>query len=265
MRKSITSLLSAAAVLLFVARLDAQQLQYTSAVTSGDAGGDAACDVDDVANCGTPCCDQSGFISQYENTFFRFHHGDGVDKDQEFDFEYAPRATLGYVGPDGLGIRTRIWYYDHENGGASIESYNIDIEFFEEIALSCCTSIEVSGGIRINSYEEEGLGQGDQEFEALGGIIAIEVNRTLAVGGAFYARLREGILMDDWNDDGDNNLDTSQMHTEIGFGYKTSSCHGCAVVTALAGVEWQNWQNYDEGDEGGVGFGGFVLGLGIEY
>ena len=56
MRKLTLSLLTAAAAMLFVARLEAQQLQYTSA-TSG--GGGCACDAGAAtcdAACDTGCC-----------------------------------------------------------------------------------------------------------------------------------------------------------------------------------------------------------------
>ena len=245
----------------------------------GSIGGEVACDADGTVG----ACDQGKFIFQYENTFLRYHHtngiehGSGDDTDQEFDFESSPRVTVGLVGPDGLGIRARWWDYDHKNHGASVDTENIDIEFYEELCLTCYTSIEFSVGIRIHDYEERGLARryegesyfdGDVfDYDSVGGILGIELNRQLAVGGALYARLREAILMDDFDDGmiGAIRHDTTQTHTEIGFGYEKTGCMGCAIVTVRAGAEWQNWQNYGFSGREAVGFGGFVIGTSIAY
>lgn len=245
----------------------------------GSTEGEVACDAD----CTAGCCDQGSFVFLYENTFLRYHHTNGIEHgsgdgtNQEFGFEYSPRITVGLVGPDGLGIRARWWDYDHKSNGASVDTQNIDIEFYEELSLTCCTSIEFSVGIRIHEYEEGGLtrldgGQSyldgyDFEYETVGGILGIELNRQLAVGGALYARLREAILMDDFDDGmlGAIRHDTTQTHTEIGFGYEKTGCMGCAIVTVRAGAEWQNWQNYGFSGREAVGFGGFVIGAGVAY
>lgn len=240
-------------------------------------GGD--CDAD----CATDGCGQGSFVFLYENTFLRYHHtngiehGSGDDTNQEFGFEYSPRITFGLVGPDGLGIRARWWDYDHQNGGATVDTQNIDIEFYEELCVSCTTSIEFSVGIRIHDYEDGGLARlGDSEsyldgynfeYESVGGILGIELNRQLAVGGALYARLREAILMDNFNDGmlGAVRNDTTQTHTEIGIGYEKTGCMGCAIMTVRAGAEWQNWQNYGASGREAVGFGGFVIAAGLSY
>lgn len=245
----------------------------------GTTEGEVACDAD----CASSCCNQSSFVFMYENTFFRYHHtngiahGSGDDTNQEFGFEYSPRITFGVVGPDGLGIRARWWDYDHKSGGAAVDTQNIDIELYEELCVTGCTSIEFSVGIRIHDYEDAGLARlydsesyldgYDFEYKSVGGILGIEVNRQLAVGGALYARLREAILMDDFDDGmlGAVRHDTTQTHTEIGFGYEKTGCMGCAIVTIRAGAEWQNWQNYGSSGTEAVGFGGFVIGAGLAY
>ena len=268
--------LAVVTAVLFVGRVEAQQLQYTSAFSeadhvAGDAGGADDSTSGRDACCDPCCCDQSGLVFGYESTFFRYHHNDGIPPAEGFDFEYSPRITIGYVGPDGLGVRVRYWDYDHSNGGADVDTYNVDLELFEEIQLGRCTSLEISGGIRYNDYHQSGFNfESDDDygiygFSGCGGILGLQANRQVAVGGSLYGRLRQAILMDDFNDDSTVRHDVVLGHTEIGFGYSCGRTCGCYTVSTLAGVEWQQWQNYDQGDEGGIGFGGFVLGIGIDY
>ena len=264
---------------------------YTSACNGrcsigGDAGGDAGGDGEgsvgelpapgssssETTGGGPCCCDQSGFIFDAEATFFRYHSNEGIDEDNEFDFEVSPRITVGYRAPDGLGIRLRWWDYDHDNGDEDplgVETYNLDLELFEEIAVGCCTSLELSAGIRYNEFRE--FQEGDDEahsFSGYGGIIALQSNRELAVGGAAYARLRQAILMEDYNSDGDTLLDVVVGMTEIGFGYESTLLSGCYCVTGYAGIEWQQWHDYlndEDGHATDVGFAGIVLGISVDY
>ena len=257
----------------------AQSLNFTTiTAVDDDNGDDDNGDADD-------CCPGCSYIAGIDATFMRYHRSDGVGN--EFDFDFAPRVTLGYVACDGLGIRVRYWDMEADNNnGASIDTFTLDTELFQEYDLGCYTSLEVSAGIRYNEWTEEGLRNTDT-FTGFGGIVGIEVTRSVAVGGSLYARLRQSIMMDDFsssgwwtdNDNGSSRLDTTRNITEIGLGWQTSCCL-CdgAELTVHVGVEWQNWANYAESHTIGVsgvdydgvstedaGFGGFVIGGSYQY
>ena len=240
---------------LLIANANAQQFSYSSVLGEGESASESSdcCAADSccASDCGASCCcDQSALIFGAEMTFFRYHTSDGVE-DDEFDFEISPRITLGYRAPDGLGLRVRWWEYDHENGDSTLEvdTYNFDIELFEEISVGSCSSMEVSAGIRYNEFEENDLDDGESHsFEGFGGLFAVEANRELAIGGAAYARLRQAILMDDYDADGTELVDVVVGMTEIGLGYETTLISGCYCVTGHAGIEWQQWHDYSNGD-----------------
>ena len=317
--------LTVVAVSLFAARLDAQQFQYISAHAGGgcacdacsgnasdaapstgggcDAAGGGCCDTGyggcDACGGSLCCCDQSAMYFQYENTFFRYHRADGVrvgvaepDEQVEFDFEYAPRITLGFVGPRGLGLRFRYWDYDHlqwaregvSNTFLDVNTYNFDTEFFEEIELNCCTSLELSAGIRYNDFDEHlvdgGVVNMNTSFSGWGGMLGAQVNRSLG-RGALFARGRTAILMSDarvLDGVGDlvHLLDSTQGMTEIALGYEVSACLGRATVTTSIAGEWQNWNNFSSNFSAGinetnaagrsdVGFGGIVISTAVEF
>ena len=226
--------------------------------------------------CVDPCCCSGGYYFEAEATFFRFHEADGVVRgapgtfDGEFDFDAAPRLTLGYVNCDGMGARIRYWSHDADatfNNAAGaplfsldVDTTNLDFEVFQEICLDCCTTLEVSAGIRVNDFEWQHLDAAgalvrSEQFDGFGGMIAVEVRRDLGNCWGAYARLREIILMDDReiDTDGDGVVDLIAQDvtlpvTEIAFGLDYTSCNW----SAHAGVEWQNWGNYlDPGQPAG--------------
>lgn len=228
------------------------------------------------------CCDQSAWFFGAEATFFRFHEANGVqdaDGDNvEFDFEASPRITLGYVSCDGWGARIRWWEYDHDAIAAGddvvdVDTYNIDFEIFQEVCLNCCTSVEISAGIRYNEFQflrENGSVATDlHDFSGVGGMFAIEGRRDLGCGLGVYARLREAIMTGDMVLDGRDEVDVTRPITEIAFGVAYGSCNW----NVHAGLEWQNWANYTEGpaflnldqEVNDIGFAGFVLGGELTY
>lgn len=311
MKKVLTGCMALAVAIMLTATTSAQNFQIASGGLAGGLGGCAAgCDSDgcDTGGCddcgGNPCgCDQSAWIFDSEIVFFRYHRADGVnmnnygDGDEaEFGFDVSPRLTLGYVSPDGLGVRVRWWEYNHASDSAygqgdvagqtgdpsqiSVDTYTIDIEFYEELSVGCYSTLEISGGIRYNEFEEQIIANTNR-FSGFGGLIGAELNRSLAIGGSVYARARLAILMDDKKvilasesvPVQSTLLDSTQGMTEIGFGYEYSRCLcGGSILTARVGAEWQNWFNYSStsinGTYGGpsdVGFGGFLVGVGLEY
>lgn len=281
MRK-LAALTVLASVMFLTSQLHAQQLSYISALASGGCEAND-CDAADDCTASSCCsCDQSGVFFDAEVTFFRFHNNAGIHPSSEFGFETSPRITVGYRSPEGLGTRLRWWEYDHHNqNGApyAVDTYNVDLEVFEEISLGSCTSIELSAGIRYNEFdqfsvdEEVGLspGIGWYAFDGFGAIVGIEARRSVSCNSAIYARLRQAILMDDYDVSTPFTESEEVLHdvvvgmTEIALGYETSlASSGCYSVNGRVGVEWQQWHNYLMGALD-AGFAGFTAGVSVDY
>jgi len=284
MQKLVT-LTVLASVMLLTSRLHAQQLSHISALASGGSACEAS-DCDAADDCtASSCCssDQSGVFFDAEVTFFKFHNNAGIHPSNEFGFETSPRITVGYRSPDGLGTRLRWWKYDHQNHSArspyAINTYNVDLEVFEEISLGSCTSIELSAGIRYNEFDQFsddddagiGPGFGWYAFDGLGAIVGIEARRSVSCNSAIYARLRQAVLMDDYDVssellEGEYTLhDTVVGMTEIALGYETSlASSGCYSVNGRVGVEWQQWHN-DLAGTWDSGFAGVTAGVSVDY
>ena len=301
------------------AQVGAFDLKLTS-VTRGDCHAEG-CDsglgcTDGSADCGAPvngcadgecgtcevCCSNRGtFFGEYESTFFRYHRANGVlidmasptaERHVEFDFEHTPRITFGYIGSGGFGVRARWWHYDHSEsaadanqGALGVDTYNIDLEFFQTIDVGCATALEVSAGIRYNDFDEnftDGNGIRFINFNSspYGGIFAVQVNRCVTAGSYLFARARGAALMGNRNvydsiSGSRTHPDTTQGMMEVTAGWEYVTFLGCFVVKATVAAEWQNWYNYSAAfDAGGpsvqgfasdVGFGGIVVGFGIEY
>lgn len=284
MRK-LAALTVLASVMFLTSQLHAQQLSYIAALASGGSDCEASdCDAADDCTASSCCsCDQSGVFFDAEVTFFRLHNNAGIHPSNEFGFETSPRITVGYRSPDGLGTRVRLWEYNHQNNSGrspyAIDTYNVDVEVFEEISLGSCTSIEWSAGIRYNEFDQFsddddagiGPGFGWYAFDGFGAIVGIEARRSVSCNSAIYARLRQAILMDDYDvstifSESDDTLhDTVVGMTEIALGYETSlASSGCYSVNGRVGVEWQQWQNYLAG-LWDTGFAGFTAGVSVDY
>ena len=275
-----------------------------TAVTGAATDTSGSC-CDALAN---ECCDEGTgrWIAIGELTFFRYHRADGVragtsilgTDDAEFDFEAAPRVTVGYQGADGLGLRARWWDYHHTaekfgpsigpNNGITVETYTIDLELYDTIQLNSVWTAEISAGIRVNEFEEvmrEFLAYRENDFEGWGGVVGLELKRCLGEGLAAYARVRGAILMDDKqvinfnlaNIQNDLLLDTTQGMLEIALGFEANwDLDYNTVAFARFGGEWQNWYNYSSsfdatlgedafGGPSDVGFGGVTASLGFAF
>jgi hypothetical protein len=229
--------------------------------------------------CNGCCCYDPGHVFvDFESTWFRYHRADGLQNDNVFDFEFAPRVTVGYVNSCGFGARVRWWEYDHSGydyGGlynVTVDTYNFDVELFEEVALGCSTGLEWSAGFRYNDFREESDYLGRQTFSAAGILLGARIYHSLPVGGALYAGVRAAWLMSDWGDDRWTEFDVTRVVTEASLGYEYRTCLSNGAVLALrAAVEMQNWENYVAGREVDgdvpvdVGFGGFVFGGSLTY
>jgi hypothetical protein len=257
---------------------------------------DCGCDPDCCDGCGDGCCDPGcgGLVADIELTLLRYFQEGGVTDPigapAEYDYEFAPRFVLGYVGPGGLGIRTRYWEIDgsatSEAGlPVGVNAYNIDIEAFQEYCLGCNTTIELSLGVRYAELWQDAVDIRLQSlaitgFSGFGGTMAAEVNRAVFVGD-IYARARLSVLMGDavvrQIDPAGFALssyadDCTATQTELGLGYEICRCTNFGMLTLRAGVEWQNWANMAVAGNFATpadvmedaGFAGFVFGLGLE-
>lgn len=267
---------------------------------AGDLVPDGAVVGPELAACGNACCCSGGWVADIEATFFRYHRGDGVHASlnnanlesdpAEFDFEIAPRVTIGYVSCDGLGIRLRGWEYNHGSsiaaGSVSVDTFVLDAEVYEEISLSCATSVEVSAGLRYVDFSETivdfngATNRGESAFSGYGITMALEARRDSCLG-RLYARSRGAILMSDRKIEAagaaqETLIDVTPFQIELATGVEKCVCLGCgAIATVRAGVEMQVWDDfvigrgdYNLGDSitgTNAGFGGFVLGATLNY
>ena len=121
-------------------------MEYSDGYADGGplVGGcaDGGCTDGGCGMCNACCSNRGTFFGEFESTFFRYHRANGVligmpgataETQVEFDFEHAPRITLGYISAGGLGVRARWWHYDHREsamdanlGAIGVDTYNIN-------------------------------------------------------------------------------------------------------------------------------------------
>jgi hypothetical protein len=248
-------------------------------VAIGDCAADCACD--------DFCCDScyGGLIVDADLLFLQFHQNAAFLADDVFNYDPSVRLTLGFQNADGLGVRTRLWDYDHSGADAvnglifGVDTFNIDMEAFQAIQLTDLTSVELSLGIRYNDFREsvsDGVIEEQVSFAGFGGIAGIKARRQM-LGGAAYANVNSAILMDDvtFSLTGDPPLapitlfDSVVTQTEIGAGYEWCRyTESGAKIWLRAGYEWWVWTGYSSfflGGDDQLGFGGFVFGGGGQF
>lgn len=225
------------------------------------------------------------WFGDVEATFLRYHRNDNLNTNDIFNFAFAPRITVGYMNDDGFGIRMRYWGYNHTGTGnfngvdptdINVNTYNIDAELFQNVQLTEFTSVEFSGGIRYNDFNET-VSQGGAQtqadsFSAVGLIFGLKARRTM-FNGNVYARWNTSLLPSDHNAIGGHGKEFDQMltQTEVGVGYEqfTTLSNG-SVAWWRAGLECSYWTDYvhdaaDPNDNTSIGFAGAVLGVGLLY
>jgi hypothetical protein len=246
---------------------------------------------------GLGCGIGGGVFVDVEALFFR-GYVTNVAPAPDFDFEIAPRLSLGYVGPGGLGVRFRYFDFSHDTGGVAnagdqsqlVDTYNIDVELFREIEIGCATTLEWSAGVRYNDFKNRYFvltdpagpdvdGEQDQ-FSGWGLTFGLQMNQCLGPGN-FFGRARLAILQDQDATSTDFFgpvnapitastvvLDEMVMQTEIAIGYEISRCTNFGVLTGRIAYEMQFWEEYDVANANPVGnntsfdgFDGIVLGL----
>ncbi len=243
------------------------------------------------------CSDRGHVFFDIEFQYMRYFQEGGVTdvpgSPARFDYEFTPKFEVGFVGPAGLGVRSRLWYYDAGTLSAAgnpigVEAYYVDIELFQEYDLACHSCLEVSLGVRYSDFTQVATdltvpGALVGGWQGWGGTLGVEAKRSLCLGN-IYARGRLSILM------GDASVGTvlpgvvipfyaegnTVTQTELGVGYEVAGYYGRALVSARIGAEWQSWSNVAMADTafGGAGatdiledagWAGLVLALGVEF
>ncbi len=262
-----------------------------------------------------------GVTFEAEALFFKYLRADGnrvgIDPDGgtddvEFSHYATPRLTLGWVSAGGLGIRARYFKYDQSDqslatGGAAatadllrVDTYTIDLEFFERMRLNRNWDIELSGGVRYNEFLEQQFDASNtiinnaslriQDFDGWGIIGGFQANRAV-IAGSVYGRVRGALLTGDtvWQNETaatafetGTSRDTIKAVTEFAIGYEINRDTQFGIFTMRAGYEYQLWANYSGASAHGlqtathtiqeenfygpadVGFHGFTFMLGLE-
>lgn len=239
--------------------------------------GTTACDCSTRSDCFDGICDMTcgqgrGFYGEAEALFFRYNRADGTrigdavsgNEDVDFDHEFAPRLTFGFVGRSGLGTRIR-WFEFDETAAANdagdflgVDTYTVDIEAFERFSLNRCWDLELSGGVRYNEFDEvmfDASGGSEtrrNSFTGWGGILGLTASRNVGDWGGVYGRVRQSVLRGDKlveNEDDDVDSVTLQDSifgvTELAMGWEyTRETNRGSLLSLRAGYEWQLWQNY---------------------
>ena len=272
-------------------------------------GGYGGCD----SCCGNGCS-RAGLYAEAEILFFKYDRADGNRVGSDFDervmtdHEVAPRFTIGYVTDSGLGYRMRYFQFDqanttgfNDNETLGIDTWTVDFELFERIQLNRNWTIELSGGVRYNEFDEEMidfdggvLERRINAFDGWGGIIGLQANRRIGQYWGVYGRVRGAIMVEDVfrrntasflgqpiTIDEDLIASTQgMMELAIGWEYNRPLNNG-ALLFARLGYEFQTWYNYSSAFDGSgipllaepeslwagpsdVGFHGWALSLGIE-
>jgi hypothetical protein len=210
-----------------------------------------------------------------------------------FNYEAAPRISLGYVGCGGLGVRLRYFDFSHDTGGLGpnvnrsilVDLYTLDAELFEELEIGCATTMEWSVGVRyIDGKGRDAIGNlgavpvnaQERQFSGWGLNFGLKFERCVGPGN-FYGRARWAIEEDErstainWIGNPANVVQRTElfddkiMQTEIAIGYEMSRCTGFGVITGRIGYEIQYWEGLGSFGAGAGnlfdGFDGLVLGL----
>ncbi len=221
--------------------------------------------------CNGACC--RGFVADAELLFLQPQRGEGYSNDDVFGYRTCPRVRLGYQFDNGVGVRVQYWNFDHfddvghQGNPSSIDTYNLDLDFYKRICCGTATTLEFAGGIRYNEYEDFNATDSNvaTEFSGLGGYVGAQAWHCLGYNCRGYARGKWAILPEDRVINGTDGYDITRSQREVGVG--VAHCFGVGRARGLlqAGYEWQFWDNYEDEAKGALGFNGFVIGLNVLY
>lgn len=272
----------------------------------GCNGNCGACD--GCGDCGD--CDgcSEGYFFEFELLVLQYLRADGLRVAGLFpeannvpsELAAAPRISVGYISPDGLGVRLRYFQFSQglnaiePNSAIVVDTYTIDAELFERFALNQNWDLEASLGARFNEFSETitdafllpnipvGLST-QNSLHAFGLITGLELRRQVG-GGAVYGRVRQSILAGDKVQSigpaGGPLFEVSDVRdavfgiTELNIGYEVcSELDNGGVVYGRIGGEYQLWSNYSGSTiilplpigTTDVGFAGISFTAGIYY
>ncbi len=256
----------------------------------GDCCG--ACDLDCA-----PGCDYGEFFFNFDATFLKYHQSGGVksvsagsivssDYGAEFDYDFAPRFSFGYRGPNNLGVRTTYWMIDASqttfdgDGFVSIYAQTFDLEVFKRIPMGCSSYLEAAAGFRAAEFKQRDDSDLDYQVDGTGLTFALEASHNCGCGRRLYARGRTSVVMGDTelldegalDDDVGIGFDSTFAQLEVAVGWEGRKCVGCGTMVYGVGIELQQWLDTvitaDSSSEAyltDAGFGGFTLRCGYEF
>ena len=252
------------------------------------------------SGCDSWCCGGChGWFAEAELLFLQYGRADGMrvglaapGENVDASFLTAPRFSVGYITPGGLGTRIRYFEFDHSmpanEGGISalfVDTYVIDFEFFERFAVNDHWDLEASLGIRFNEFHELMSDDGDiriNQFHGFGALAGAELRRLIGNHGAIFGRARGALLADDkriFNNEGPvldvvrSDVPVGMLELAIGYDYTIPLNNGAEAFIRTS-AEWQSWYNYSSefnpanelfSGPSDVGFSGFGVALGIMH
>jgi hypothetical protein len=149
-----------------------------------------------------------------------------TNQEPQYDMEPSPRVWIGYVAPNGAGIRARYWQFDHESNTVSaadfegdppvlialetlttsLEMHVLDVELTYQREFPVWTLIG-SVGVRYAHLERDGIFERvfpdddfmekeffESDFEGYGATVALEGRRRIAGGLSGFVNTRGSIL-----------------------------------------------------------------------
>lgn len=211
----------------------------------------------------------------------------GNNDNAEFDFEFAPRYTLGIEDCSGLGARVRYWAFDESaatadgTGFVAVDAYTFDAEIFKRLQLTRSTTLEGFGGVRWSEFNLDDDTDLDWRVDGVGITTGFEISQLFCCNHRLYAGTRVAVVVGDASlaDAGDLDdstglaKDTTSLHVELAAGYEGRTSIGRIMTLVYgAGAELHNWSDAaikgDASDEAylsDAGWAGFTFRLGAEY
>jgi len=183
------------------------------------------------------------------------------------EFGFGHRFTLGYDGGNGLGVRTRYWFYNHEqkfqnaaSGVVDLRMDTFDLEFTLDEQLRSWDMM-VSGGIRYGRAGLENpttklivIGPAEYRFEGVGPTVSFEAARCFGRSGIYLiGNLRASLLLGKFHNlegDAGTTVDgetVTVLENQLGIGFSRELSR--ATLNFRTVWETQVWMNEVWGDD----------------